>query len=160
MWDLAVPEWELRIKDLHLHLVISVSISISAVRSWKGTWKRGSSLEGEKLRIKLCLHCIMKTILYLYEYSGYCMNCIPIEIDHQSSLKGLVRKSTFTFWKKIQIWLFFIVCMYLPYLCTMVLKWYYTVTVVSKTCCYHHFAFIWVNESRLGPVQNGTSTSV
>lgn len=63
---LWIPEWELRIKDLHLHLVISVSISISAVRSWKGTWKRGSSLEGENLRIKLCLHCIMNKIIFIW----------------------------------------------------------------------------------------------
>lgn len=31
----------------HLHLVMSVSISIRQVRSWNGTWKRGSSLEKE-----------------------------------------------------------------------------------------------------------------
>lgn len=29
----------------HLHLVMSVSISIRQVRSWNGTWKRGSSLQ-------------------------------------------------------------------------------------------------------------------
>ncbi len=53
VWDMAVVyveilEFVLRIKDLHLHLVMSVSISISAVRSWKGTWNRGSSLEYKK----------------------------------------------------------------------------------------------------------------
>lgn len=33
-------------------------------------------------KIKVRLHCIMNKKLYLHEFSGYCMKCIPIEIDH------------------------------------------------------------------------------
>ncbi len=72
VWDMAevyeeILEFMPRIKDLHLHLVMSISISISAVRSWKGTWNRGSSLEYKIFTVKISYSIMHKNKI---EYSG------------------------------------------------------------------------------------------